>query len=172
METRKARAALLVVAVTLVTAGAVVLGASVVAPEVTETAYGAVKRTVTAQVDLVRETVFEELPTVALGATGGMAELDRCDGTFTEIAAYQREGVPPVWAAHNNCGGDVTLAWERGQRVSISGSDAVYEVVEVRAVSKTWSSTDDLVGLSGELALQTCFYGENRMKFVALSLVG
>jgi hypothetical protein len=51
------------------------------------------------------------------------------------------------------------------------GGSAEYEVVEVRDIDKTWSSTADLVGLEGDLALQTCFYGRQLMSFVGLSAV-
>jgi hypothetical protein len=76
-----------------------------------------------------------------------------------------------VWAAHNNCGGDVLLPWEEGQRIQFEGDDQVYEVVDIRYTPKIWASTSDLVGLGGELALQSCFYGEDRMKFIGLDPV-
>ncbi len=145
------------------------VAAALLAPQAVEKTYGDVKTAVIQQVDQVRQDVFSELPSVALGVRGGIAELDRCDGTFTEMLSYERDGVPPVWAAHNNCGGDVTLGWETGQHIRIVGDEQVYEVIDIRYTSKIWSSTDDLVGLGGDLALQTCFYGEDRMKFVGLA---
>ncbi|GAA3659642.1 hypothetical protein [Microbacterium marinilacus] len=160
-----------VIGVLLLLAGAAVLAFQLFAPQQVEHAYGVVKTEVTKRVDDVREEVFEELPVVKLGVSGGIPELDRCDGTFTEMLSYEREGVPPVWAAHNNCGGDVALPWEIGQRIQVEGSDDVYEIVDIRLTSKIWSSTDDLVGLGGELALQTCFYGVDEMKFIGLTKV-
>lgn len=96
----------------LIAAGGVVIVGLIAAPEEVEYVYGTVKTTVTGSLDAAREDVFGDLPTVDLGATGGVAELDGCDGTFTEMSSYEREGVPPVWAAHNNCQGDVLLPWE------------------------------------------------------------
>ena len=41
-------------------------------------------------------------------------------------------------------------------------------VIDIRYTPKIWATTEDLIGLQGELALQTCFYGEDRMKFIGL----
>lgn len=154
------------------------IGAGVLfAPEATERIYGDAKigvqelgRDVAA---VAEETVTGEktYPQINLGVSGTVRELDRCDGTFTEMKSYERDGVPPVWAAHNNCGGDIILPWEIGTELQITGNPTVYRVVDIRYTSKVWSSTADLVGLSGELALQTCFYGEDRMKFIGLEPV-
>lgn len=160
-----------ILAFVLITAGIGIAGLSMFAPQTAERLYGEIRTQAVTVVDDVRAEVLKEYPAVTLGATGGRAELDRCDGTFTEVVSYQRDGVPPVWAAHNNCGGDTILAWQLGDQVKLEGDETVYEVVDVRTTSKTWSSTDDLVGLGGDLALQTCFYGEDRMKFVGLSPV-
>lgn len=152
----------------------IVLGVATVAgtalfPEEAERAYGIVQRDVGA----FRVGVLGEVPEAHLGASGGIAELDRCDGTFTEMLSYEHEGVPPIWAAHNNCGGDVALPWEVGQQVRIiqAGVEQMYVVTDVRITPKTWVTIDALVGLGGDFGLQTCFYGENRMKFVGLALI-
>ncbi|MHB1288963.1 hypothetical protein [Georgenia sp.] len=155
----------------LVLAGGALLVGLLAAPERVEYVYGTVKTAVTGSIHAAREDAFGDLPTVDLGATGGVHELDGCDGTFTEMSSYEREGVPPVWAAHNNCQGDVLLPWEIGQRVQVEGSDQVYQVVDIRHTPKTWATTVDLLGLDGSFALQTCFYGEDRMKFVGLEPV-
>ncbi|WP_110588107.1 hypothetical protein [Microbacterium suaedae] len=155
----------------LIVGGAALLAGVLLAPEQVEKGYGGVKVAIGSTIDSVQEEVFEELPTVTVGATGGIPELDLCDGTFTIMTSYEREGVPETAAAHNNCGGDVLLSWDEGQRIRIDGRDEVYEVVDIRYTSKIWSSTDDLVGLQGEIALQSCFYGEDRMKFVGLEPV-
>lgn len=169
---RGAWTAVLTIFGVLLLVGGVAIGAStLLAPQAVEHAYGTVKVSVAEKVQEVQEEVFEELPSVKKGASGGKTELDWCDGTFTEMLSYEREGVPPVWAAHNNCGGDVILPWEKGQRLRIEGSDQVYEIVDIRYTSKIWSSTADLVGLKGEFALQSCFYGEDRMKFIGLEPV-
>lgn len=172
----------MVLAGVLLLAGAGLLAGAFLAPNEVQRVYGAVKVKVDETVQTVKvkvgetvqtdqEDTFEVLPEVALGVSGGIPELDRCDGTFTEMLSYEHAGVPPVWAAHNNCGGDVLLPWDVGQRLRFAGSEQVYEVVDVRTVPKTWSTTADLVGLGGDLALQTCFYGEDRMKFIGLTPV-
>ncbi|GAB2518253.1 hypothetical protein GCM10027064_14900 [Microbacterium petrolearium] len=168
---RRGAKLLTVFGIVLIAAGAVMIGTYAVMPEESARVYGALKTKVTSTVDEVKEEVFEELPTVRIGVVGGRHELDLCDGTFTVMSSYEREGVPETAAAHNNCGGDVLLGWEQGQRIRIEGRDQVYEVVDIRYTSKIWSSTADLVGLGGELALQSCFYGEDRMKFVGLAPV-
>lgn len=155
----------------LLAAGGALLASLLFVPQAVERAYGEAKTTISATVDDVRAEVFDTLPTIHLGATGGVGELDRCDGTFTEMSSYEHGDVPPVWAAHNNCSGDVLLPWETGQRIQIEGDDQVYEVVDIRNTPKTWATIDDLVGLDGSLALQTCFYGEDRMKFIGLEPV-
>lgn len=109
---------------------------------------------------------------VTLGVTGGQVELDRCDGTFTHTDLYGTTQ-PPVWAAHNNCGGDVILPWETGQEIAVTldGVVTTYRVVETRDTPKKGATTADLAGIGGELLLQTCYYGQNRMKFLALEPV-
>ncbi|MET3768627.1 hypothetical protein ABIB15_001309 [Marisediminicola sp. UYEF4] len=167
---RRRDIARLTVAGLFIAAGALLIGA-LTAPQTVEHAYGAAKTSITGAVDEVREVTFGVLPTVQLGSTGGMPSLDQCDGTFTEMASYEREGVPPVWAAHNNCLGDVLLPWESGQHIRLEGNGQVYEVIDIRHTDKTWATTEDLIGLGGSLALQTCLYGEDRIKFVGLEPV-
>lgn len=162
---------MVVVGIVMLATGFTALASTIVAPQTVEYTYGTVKTALSGSIDAARENVLGDLPTVSLGVTGGVQELDGCDGTFTEMSSYEREGVPPVWAAHNNCQGDVLLPWEIGQRVQVEGSDQVYEVVDIRHTPKTWATTDDLLGLDGSFALQTCFYGEDRMKFVGLEPV-
>ncbi|WP_454860953.1 hypothetical protein [Promicromonospora soli] len=87
------------------------------------------------------------------------------------MKSYAHDDVPPVWAAHNSCDGDAILPWETGQNIRIEGSDQVYEIVDIRYTPKIWATTHDLVGLDGDLTLQTCFYGEDRMKFIGLRSV-
>ncbi|WP_157749875.1 hypothetical protein [Microbacterium sp. TPU 3598] len=122
--------------------------------------------------DTTAQTSTPTSAAVTLGVVGGQAELDRCDGTFTHTDLYGTTQ-PPVWAAHNNCGGDVILPWEIGQEiaVTINGVSTTYRVVETRDTPKKGATTADLAGIGGELLLQTCYYGENRMKFLALDPV-
>ncbi|MGN7950243.1 hypothetical protein ACTJKH_15980 [Microbacterium sp. 22215] len=166
---RRRRVGLLACSILLVGVGIAFLTASIFAPAMVDRVTGDIK--VGVQKQLQRIFAPDELPVIRLGAEGGMVELDHCDGTFTEMISYRIDGVPPLFAAHNNCGGDVILGWEIGQRVRVDGSDVVYEVVEERHTPK-WSNVEELVGMSGEFMVQTCFYGENKMRFLALAPVG
>lgn len=157
---------LLVLSICLVVVGAALLGGSVFAPDFVARAAGSVKVEIDRQVH--RILTPDELPVIRLGPEGSLIELDLCDGTFTEMVSYRMDGVPPLYAAHNNCGGDILLGWEIGERVRIEGSDTVYTVVEERHTPK-WSHIEKLVGMSGEIVLQTCYYGENRMRFLGLA---
>ncbi len=162
------RLGLLSASILLVGLGASFLAASVLAPDAVD------KVTGDARVSVLKtfHEIFspDELPVIRLGVEGGMVELDRCDGTFTEMVSYRIDDVLPLFAAHNNCGGDVILGWELGQRVSVEGSDVVYEVVEERHTPK-WSDVEELAGMTGEFMVQTCFYGENKMRFLSLAPV-
>ncbi|WP_341956515.1 hypothetical protein [Microbacterium sp. LWH13-1.2] len=165
---RRHRVGLLGCSIVLVGLGVAFLAASTFAPEMVDKVTGDVK--VAVQRQLHQIVAPGELPVIRLGAEGGMVELDHCDGTFTEMVSYRVDAVLPLFAAHNNCGGDVILGWDIGQRVTVAGSDVVYEVVEERHTPK-WSNVEELVGMSGEFMVQTCFYGENKMRFLALAPV-
>ena len=115
------------------------LSASVFAPDLVDKVTGDVKVSVLKQFHQIFAP--DELPTIRLGGEGGMVELDHCDGTFTEMVSYRIDDVLPLFAAHNNCGGDVILGWDLGQRVMVEGSDVVYEVVEERHTPKSVSYT-------------------------------
>lgn len=163
------RFGLLFASIVLVGLGMSFLSASVFAPDLVDKVTGDVKVSVLKQFHQIFAP--DELPTIRLGGEGGMVELDHCDGTFTEMVSYRIDDVLPLFAAHNNCGGDVILGWDLGQRVMVEGSDVVYEVVEERHTPK-WSNVEALVGMTGEFMVQTCFYGENRMRFLSLAPVG
>jgi hypothetical protein len=163
------RFGLLFASIVLVGLGMSFLSASVFAPDLVDKVTGDVKVSVLKQFHQMFAP--DELPTIRLGGEGGMVELDHCDGTFTEMVSYRIDDVLPLFAAHNNCGGDVILGWDLGQRVMVEGSDVVYEVVEERHTPK-WSNVEALAGMTGEFMVQTCFYGENRMRFLSLAPVG
>lgn len=165
---RRGPSGLLLASIALLTLGASFVVVSSVAPDAVDRATGDIKVTVQKQFQQI--VAPDALPELRLGGEGGLVQLDRCDGTFTEMVSYRVDGVLPLFAAHNNCGGDIILGWELGQRVTIEGSDVVYEVVEERHTPK-WSDVEALVGMSGEFMVQTCFYGENRMRFLALAQV-
>lgn len=164
----RGRFGLLVASIALVGLGASFLVVSTVAPDAVDRVTGDIKVTVQKQFQQIFAP--DALPVLRLGGEGGLAQLDECDGTFTEMISYRVDGVPPLFAAHNNCDGDIILGWDLGQRVRVEGSDIVYEVVEERHTPK-WSDIEALVGMSGEFMVQTCFYGENRMRFLALAQV-
>lgn len=160
---------LMIIAILGIVIGAATVITTLFFPQEAEKVYGSVQR----NVGNFRLEVLGEVPEVTLGASGGQYELDRCDGTFTEMLSYESDEVPPVWAAHNNCSGDVLLPWELGQQVLVKTGDqeALYEVVDIRLTPKTWATIDDIEGLGGDFALQSCFYGEDRMKFIGLQPV-
>lgn len=118
--------------------------------------------------DVTTASSAEDL-VVYLGPLGGMRELDWCDGRFIELDSYRITGVLPVYAAHNNCGGDIILSLELGDRVKVGNDGTVYQVVEERHTTK-YGNVGSLRGMTGELLLQTCFYGQNKMRFLALAV--
>ncbi|MGN8551421.1 UNVERIFIED_CONTAM: hypothetical protein OHV15_02410 [Microbacterium sp. SLM126] len=163
---RKGHLAVLVVSVLLISAGIALLGGVMIAPDAVEKVVG---NTEVAVRKAVHEIVAPgTLPEITLGPEGGVREMDHCDGTFTEMISYRMDEVLPLYAAHHRCGGDIILGWEMGERVRVAGSDVIYEVVEERHTPK-WSQVDALKGMTGEFMVQTCYYGENRMRFLALA---
>jgi hypothetical protein len=170
---RTRRRLLLTASIGVFAAGAALLAANLLAPTEVERVVGEAKVKVA---EAVEDTVSEvtgnpaPLPSVRLGEEGGKRELDRCDGTFTELTSYRIGEVLPVYAAHNNCGGDIILSWNVGDRVSVEGSGVTYEVVEERHTRK-WAQVSSLRGMTGELLLQTCYYGQDKMRFLALEPV-
>lgn len=164
----RGRRFLLVLSVLTLAGGITLFGASVFAPQVVDRVVGNTGVAIQKQ---VREIVAPGvLPELRLGIEGGMPELDLCDGTFTEMVGYRSDDVLPLYAAHNNCGGGIILGWPLGQHVRIAGAEAVYEVVEERYTPK-WSSVDVLEGMTGEFMVQTCVFGENRMRIISLAPV-
>lgn len=138
------------------------------APTQLERAVGEAQVTVAAAAaDIVQQIVPESYPTITLGKLGGKRELNRCDGSFTEMQSYRITGVLPVYAAHNNCGGAIILGWRMGEKVKITGSELIYEVIDERHTKK-WANIASLRGMKGELLVQTCFFGQNKMRFLAL----
>lgn len=112
-----------------------------------------------------------ELPTIQLGPEGGKRALDNApDKTFIEMTSYRIPDVPPVYAAHNNRGGDIILGWKINQQVTVidrNGIAGTYVVVEERQTPK-WANVEKLAGMRGPIVVQTCFYGKNLMRFLSL----
>ena len=166
VERRRPPAIRLTLGITLLLAGAAVLLLQLLFPTQIERAVGEAKV-------IIQEVVQDAsptYPTVTLGPLGGKREMNWCDGRFIELESYRISGVPPVYAAHNNCGGDIILSWNIGDHVQIAGSDTVYEVVEERHTKK-WGNVGSLRGMQGDLLLQTCYYGQDKMRFLALTPV-
>lgn len=166
--------------VTLMAAGSATVIGSVAAPDLTEQlaekGVGHVREIANAvSIELSQPATpgAEKLPTLSLGELGSEALLDVCaTGVFPELESYRTQaGLQPVFAAHNNCGGDVILPLQVGQRVSIvdqAGTASTYQVTELRDVDKHTATTEGVVGMTGALLLQTCHWGEPVMRFVAL----
>lgn len=137
-------------------------------PDQVEEFYGGIQQ----DVGEWRVQTLQEVPLAHLGAAGGLTELDYCDGTFTEMRSYRRHDMPPIWAAHNNCGGDVILPVELGDVIDLEQGGIVtrYTVVDIRETPKVWVTTEALIGLQGDLGLQSCYYGgtDVPMKFIGL----
>lgn len=148
--------------------GAVLVVGMLAVPEQMQSIYGNTKVAIESKLhDLIAPN---ELPLIDLGGEGGIPELDACTGEFTEMMSYREADVLPLFAAHNNCGGDVILGWDIGQQVRVVGDDTIYEVVDERHTPK-WSNVETLEGMPGEFMLQTCYYGENKMRFLSLAPV-
>lgn len=167
-EPRRRRPLLAVLGVLCSALGLVLVVATFTVPDAVDRVTGEAK--VALDAALRGFVAPDGIPVIRLGAEGGVADLDRCDGTFTEMTSYRTDGVLPLFAAHNKCGGDIVLGWDIGQRVRVEGSDVVYEVVEERRTPK-WSHVEQLEGMAGQFMLQTCFYGQNLMRFLSLSPV-
>lgn len=164
----RGRIALAVVSIALFLLAAAILVAMVFFPTQTERLVGEAK----VEVEKAAAAASNQTPTITLGPEGGTRALDDAEsGTFIEMVGYRMEGVPSVYAAHNNRGGDIILGWELNQTVhvvdSTTGTEGDYIVVEER-FTKKWSNIDELVGMRGPITVQTCYYGEDRMRFLSL----
>lgn len=114
-------------------------------------------------------------PVLILGGDGGQAELDLCNGEWTRMTQYGEGRVPqPVHSAHNGCGGNALLTLEMGETIDIrelDGRVVTYRAVDERRVPQLASTTADIVGMTGTLILQTCYWDDTTMRFVGLTAV-
>lgn len=121
-------------------------------------------------ISIVKEEVLETYPTLYFNGSGGNYELDiAAAGDWIFLDSYAKvETVLPVWALHNNIGGDIILPWEIGQKFNVVGEgyDGEYIIVDTRDVYK-WGLVNQIEGMQGDFALQTCRYGEDVVKFVS-----
>lgn len=110
----------------------------------------------------------EELGPVSIrtGQWGGIAQVDRCDGTFIGLTDYARvEGLQDTYAAHNRCGGDQILYLDMGEVFFVNGEE--YVVTDLRDLRKRESKVSELLGMEGDVIFQSCFYNSSWMRFVA-----
>lgn len=109
-------------------------------------------------------------PTVTLGGKGGDKELDYCNGKFIEMIDYQKvRDVNKIYSAHNSCGGATIIPLNHGDEIIVSGTK--YTVVSIKNSPKVGTGVTDLIGMEGDIILQTCYYRSSMMKFVGLEKV-
>lgn len=104
---------------------------------------------------------------ISVTNSGGQRELDACTGGFTEMLDQEDLDEKTLLSAHNNCRGDVILPIVVGDRVVIENR-GVFEVIDSRDTRKK-ATSDEISDMNGEILLQTCYYREDRMKFLALT---
>lgn len=98
-------------------------------------------------------------------ASGYQTELDRCLWVRMDVGA-----VSPIVGAHNTCGGDVILAMNPGDRVTLAGEgvDGVYVVGESRDAHKGDDAATATAGMSATVILQTCYWEGTGVRLVPL----
>lgn len=103
----------------LMTVSAGMLILTLTAPPTIEQGYAQLRGTIN-DVSASASEAQGVLPSVKLGVQGRQDELDWCDGTFIEMVSYQSaEQIPPHYADHNSCGGDVVLNRTVGTQLTI-----------------------------------------------------
>ncbi len=115
----------------------------------------------------VNQTEEVKRYTVNIANQGGSKEMDYCADGFTEMIYYEGLEGRTLLSRHNNCGGDIVLPMEVGDHVIIAG-DQEYVITELRDTTKE-TTTAAINNMNGEVILQSCYWHENRMKFVALT---
>lgn len=107
--------------------------------------------------------------TIHISNEGGDVEMDYCASGFTEMIHYEGLNDKRLLSQHNNCGGDIVLPMELGDHVVIEG-DQEYVITELRDTTKQ-ITTAAINDMNGDVLLQSCYYKDNKMKFVALTPV-
>lgn len=159
----------------LLALGAGVLGAITIFPEQTELVTGRAVQVVREQVNRVQ---YGDTPSIKLGGEGwDIHDVDNAAyGEWILMRAYEVEpGLQPTYLAHNGSGGDLILPWELGQEVKVvlqDGTEQTMVVTDSRVISQWTSTTEDLLGLSGSILLQSCYYDQQTMRVVALTPAG
>lgn len=108
----------------------------------------------------------ENLPTIILGDKGGAREVDSCSGAFVEMEAYRSGLDIPWYSAHNNCNGQNILPLQMGDEFLVEGQGK-YVVTDFKEEYKEGTFVSDLVGIKGEIILQTCYWNSDLMKIIA-----
>jgi len=99
---------------------------------------------------------------------GGQAQLDLCDGAWTLMEEYKTDGLLPLWAQHDYCGGSQILRWKAGDKVSVEGSSSTWQVTGVLDVPEG-STLEKTRDMKGDLLLQTCHPRPSRdLRLVAI----
>jgi hypothetical protein len=105
---------------------------------------------------------------IAVATRGYQAELDQCQWVRMDVGA-----VAPIVGAHNFCHGDMVLAMQPGDLVAITGTDldGDYQVTGSRDAHAGDNAATATSGLTADLILQTCYWGDNGLRLVTLRQV-
>jgi hypothetical protein len=97
--------------------------------------------------------------------SGYQVELDRCLWVRMDVGA-----VSPIVGAHNNCGGDVILAMNPGDVVTLTGEgvDGTYVVGTSRDAHKGDDAATATAGMPATVILQTCYWEGTGVRLVPL----
>jgi hypothetical protein len=92
---------------------------------------------------------------IGIDTRGYQAEVDRCLWVRMDIGA-----VAPIVGAHNVCGGDVVLALQPGDHVTLAGQDldGDYLVTGSRNAHAGDGAAQATAGLTATVILQTCYW--------------
>lgn len=125
----------------------------------------------------VTEAVTNDLPHVTLGPEAENEAIDTAPtGVFLEMSSYKvTSSLQPVFAAHNGSGGDIILDWQLGETILVTaadGSQQEMEVTDARDVPQENVTTGDILGMSGSILLQSCYWASDEMRIVALTPAG
>lgn len=103
---------------------------------------------------------------IAIGATGYQAELDRCQWVRMDLGA-----VAPIIGAHTSCGGAIVLEMTTGESVTLTGEglDGDYVVTDSRDAQVGDIAATATAGMTADVILQTCYRGaDNRVRLIAV----
>ena len=96
----------------------------------------------------------------------GQAAVDQCAGGVTYSPEISKILGMEYYPIHRSCGGTPILSLQERQLVRIDGL-GTYWVVDSRDVNQG-DTTDVLIGMGGEIVVQTCYPYSTRMRVVGL----